>query len=135
MLSVPRVIGRLTLCDENSLLLSVGSTQEEGSKHTTTQQHNNTHTRAGHPFRRSLLQLMPMLLLPLPPKALFFRPQIWEPACNMIRRWTLVAAVAFPQIVQKVVQGNVDLHRLEQALGGDCDRAVRLRRQVLERLR
>ncbi|CAN0384583.1 unnamed protein product, partial [Hapterophycus canaliculatus] len=39
------------------------------------------------------------------------------------------------QIVQKVMQGSVDLHRLEQALGGDCDRAVRLRRQALERLR
>ncbi|CAN0107747.1 unnamed protein product [Ectocarpus sp. 4 AP-2014] len=40
----------------------------------------------------------------------------------------------FGWIVHKAAQGRVDLHRLEQAVGGDCDRAVRLRRGALERL-
>lgn len=40
-----------------------------------------------------------------------------------------------PQIISKVAQGDIDVHRIEQAVGGDCDRAVRIRRQALERLR
>lgn len=39
------------------------------------------------------------------------------------------------QIISNVAQGHIDLHRIEQAVGGDCDRAVRIRRQALERLR
>lgn len=43
--------------------------------------------------------------------------------------------VSPPQIVSKVAQGGIDFHRIEEAVGGDCDRAVRIRRQALERLR
>lgn len=46
-----------------------------------------------------------------------------------------VLLASFSQIVSKVAQGHIDLHRIEQAVGGDCDRAVRIRRQALERLR
>lgn len=40
-----------------------------------------------------------------------------------------------PQVVQKAVQGSVDLDRLEQALGENHARAVRLRRKAVGQLR